>query len=141
MAFYSLVSLGEISASETSQSNFGRAPWHCPCPRDIRGHYGMWPLQEEHSGDAKVQQSSISLFLIPEWDVSQLVPMPVCLAEEWVWKCNFLSLFSVQLPPRPLARSIKFLETHSLTSFLLEYLLVYNSYRLTPMVANSSSRR
>lgn len=68
------------------------------CPRDIRGHYGMWPLQEEHGGDAKVHQSSISLFLIPEWviaSVSQLVPMPVCLAEECVWKCNFHSLFSI----------------------------------------------
>lgn len=51
MGFYSSVSLGQISASEASQSNFRKVPWHCPRPRDIKGEYGMWPPQEEHRGE------------------------------------------------------------------------------------------
>lgn len=102
--FYSSVSLGEISASEASWSNFRKAPWHSPCPRDMQGEYGMWPPWEEHSGEqerglheCKVHQGFMSLFLTLEWviaGVSQLVPRPGCLAEEWVCKCTLHSLFN-----------------------------------------------
>lgn len=42
---YGFYSSEEISASEASQSNFRKAPWHCPCPRTSKESVGCGLLR------------------------------------------------------------------------------------------------
>lgn len=142
-SFHSSVSLGETQLLGQSGAVWGE-PMALAVSWDITGQCGMCSPREEHDGE---QDWGLHECKGPRVSSSCLHPwVGHCWCPCHAWQrsgfgnalftpCSMLS----SLPS--LLKQYQILTNPLSDLVLLEYLLVYNSYRLTPVVVNSSSSR